>query len=300
MSLRLLFLFQILVLGCVVAADPMVLFVSVVPQLEAVQRIGGDAVRVEALVPAGASPEYYQPDARRLVTLSRSRALLCIGAPLEKALLPKVRKNFPGVAVIDLRQGMALRQLTVGEVPEAEHDHADGHGHDHGHAAGEPDPHVWLSVKNMICHAENVIAALCMLDPAGADGYRARGRAYSDELRQLDERLQRLLAPLRGTAVMVFHPAFGYFLDAYGLEQLTVEHEGKEPGARQLAALLRLARAKRVRAIYVQPQFNERSARSLAQSLGVQVRAWDPLPDPYIAGLERMAAVLRDVQSDSK
>lgn len=297
-SLRILYLFQVLVLGCVVAAEPMVLFVSVVPQLEAVQRIGGDAVRVEALVPAGASPEYYQPDARRLVTLSRSRALLCIGAPLEKALLPKVRKNFPGVAVIDLRQGMTLRQLTAAEAPEEDHGH--DHAHEHGHAAGEPDPHVWLSVKNMVSHAENVMAALCRLDPAGADGYRARGRAYSDELRQLDERLQRQLAPLRGTAVMVFHPAFGYFLDAYGLEQLTVEHEGKEPGARQLAALLRLARAKRVRAIYVQPQFNERSARSLAQSLGVQVREWDPLPDPYIAGLERMAAVLRDAQSDSK
>ena len=296
LSLRIGFLIQVLALGCAAAADPMVFFVSVVPQLEAVRRIGGEAVRVEALVPAGASPEYYQPDARRLVALSRALALLCVGAPLEKALLPKIRKNFPGVAVIDLRQGMSLRPLTAAEAPAD----ADADEHGHGHVVGEPDPHVWLSVKNMMCHAENVTAALCTLDPAGAAGYQARGRAYGDELRQLEERLQRQLSPLRGTAVMVFHPAFGYFLDAYGLEQLTVEHAGKEPGARQLAALLRLAREKRVRAIYVQPQFNERSARSLAQSLGVQVREWDPLPDPYIAGLERMAGALLDAQSGAQ
>lgn len=293
---RVLFFVQMVVLGCAVAGDPMVLFVSVVPQCEAVKRIGGDAVRVEALVPAGASPEYYQPDARRLVALSRARALLCIGAPLERALLPKVRKNFPDVEIIDTRPGMVLRQLTVAEAEGADADHDD----EHGHVVGEADPHVWLRVTNMMYHADKVTAVLCRLDPAGADGYQARGRAYIDALRQLDERLQRQLLPLRGTAVMVFHPAFGYFLDAYGLEQLTVEHGGKEPGARQLAALLRLAREKRVRAIYVQPQFNERSARSIARSLGVQVREWDPLPDPYIAGLERMGAVLLDAQGGRK
>ncbi|MGI5923899.1 MAG: metal ABC transporter solute-binding protein, Zn/Mn family [Lentisphaeria bacterium] len=296
LRLRIVFLLQVLVLGCAIAAEPLLLFVSVVPQLEAVRRIGGDAVRVEALVPAGASPEYYQPDARRLVQLSRARALLCIGAPLEKALLPKVRKNFPSVAIIDLRQGMTLRRLTGAEAPEA--GHAEEHGHEH--AVGEADPHVWLSVKNMLCHAENVVAALCTLDPAGSEGYLARGRAYGEELRRLDERLRRQLSPLQGTAVMVFHPAFGYFLDAYGLEQLTVEQTGKEPGARQLAELLRLAREKQVRAIYVQPQFNDRTARSLAEALGVQLREWDPLPDPYIAGLERMATVLLDAQTGAK
>lgn len=274
----------------VVGAETMVLFVSVVPQLEAVRRIGGDRVRVEALVPPGASPELYQPDARRLVALSRARALLCIGAPLEKALLPKVRKNFPSVAIVDLSAGMGYRRLTDAEAGGADH----GADDDHDHGVGEADPHVWLSIGNMVTHAANVTQALCEMDPAGAAGYRQRGREYGDELRRLDERLRGQLAPLAGVAVMVFHPAFGYFLDAYGLEQLTVESGGKEPGPRQLTELLRRAQARRVRAIFVQPQFNDRSARALAHSLGVAVREWDPLPDPYLAGMERMAAVLLD------
>lgn len=148
----------------------------------------------------------------------------------------------------------------------------------------------------MICHAENVIRALSALEPAGSAAYQERGRLYCEELRALETRLARQLAPLRGMTVMVFHPAFGYFLDAYGLEQLTVEQGGKEPSARQLAALLRVAKTKDLRAIYIQPQFNERTARNIAKTLGLQLRVWDPLPDPFIAGMDQMAAMLLEVQ----
>jgi zinc transport system substrate-binding protein len=87
----------------------------------------------------------------------------------------------------------------------------------------------------------------------------------------------------------VYHPAFGYFADAYGLKQVPVEVEGKEPSARQLAAFIERAKAAGAKVIFVQPQFSTKSAEAVARSIGGAVVPMDPLATDYLANLERTA-----------
>jgi zinc transport system substrate-binding protein len=88
---------------------------------------------------------------------------------------------------------------------------------------------------------------------------------------------------------MVFHPAWGYFAETYGLTQVPIEKEGKEPGARALAALIEQARREQVKVIFVQPQFSRRSAEQVARAIGGQVVAIDPLAPDYADNLRQAA-----------
>jgi zinc transport system substrate-binding protein len=101
------------------------------------------------------------------------------------------------------------------------------------------------------------------------------------------------LGPLKGREILVFHPAFGYFAERYGLTQRAVESEGKEPGPRQLAALIDTARERGVRVVFVQPQFSRSSAEKIAEAIGGAVVPMDPLASDYLANLERMATEVR-------
>lgn len=266
------------------SAEPLRVVVSVVSQLESVRRLGGDLVQVEALVPPGSSPETYVLNAQRMASLARASLLFRIGAPMETALLPKLRRSHPGLAVVDTRAGMRLQAMA-----EHGHDHG-GAGHDHD--ADGADPHVWLSVANMMVHARTVGAVLAERRPEHAAAIQARTDRYVQELAGLDDRLRERLRPLSGAAVAVFHPAFGYFLESYGIAQIAVEVGGRTPSGRQLGEVLARARQAGVRAVYVQPQFNRKAAQAVADELRCELRVLDPLPVEYIAGLESLAEAL--------
>lgn len=278
-------LLVLLLAACALSAAPLRVLVSVAPQLESVRRIGGDLVQVEALTPPGSSPETYVLNTQRMASLAQASLLFRIGAPMETALLPKLRRSDPDLAIVDTRAGMQLRAMTEGD-----HHHHDGAGHDHG--AEGMDPHVWLSVANMMVHARTVGAALAERLPEHAVVIQARTEQYVQELTKLDERLRERLRPLAGTAVVVFHPAFGYFLESYGLEQIAVEVSGRTPSGRQLGQVLTRAKQAGARAVYVQPQFNRRAAQAVADELRCELRVLDPLPVEYIAGLEELATAL--------
>ena len=104
----------------------------------------------------------------------------------------------------------------------------------------------------------------------------------------LDRELHALLDPLPNRGFMVFHPAWGYFADSYGLAQVPIEHEGKEPGARALAALIDQANRENIKVVFVQPQFDKRSATQVARAIGGAVVAVDPLAADYVDNLRRV------------
>src|SRR5262249_48962959 len=112
------------------------------------------------------------------------------------------------------------------------------------------------------------------------------------ELDALERRLEASLAPYRGQAFYVFHPAFGYFADAYGLRQESVESEGKPPTPRQLVKLIQKARADHVKIIFLQPRFNQQAAESIAQSLGGAVMPMDDLAYDVVENLNKIAVVV--------
>jgi len=288
------------------ARDKVRVFAAIPPQAYLAERIAGPRADVAVLVGPGQSPHTFEPSPQQMARLAEARLFFAVGLPFEKRLLEKAAAVNPNLTVIDTRDGIALRRLAPAErdAHAAEHpaeaaqhaagaaQHAAGAAERPGEAA-EPDPHAWLSPRNARIMAATIARALSAADPAGAADYRANLGALQDDLDRLDAGLAETLAPLKGKSFFVYHPAFGYFADAYGLRQAPVEIEGKEPAARQLAALVRRAKAEGVRVIFVQPQFSARSARALADAVGAAVVPMDPLAKDYIANLAQMAEKIR-------
>jgi zinc transport system substrate-binding protein len=156
------------------------------------------------------------------------------------------------------------------------------------------DPHIWLDPKLVKIQAATIRKALSDIDPAHAAVFEKNLQAFQVDLDRIDARIAAILAPLKGSKVYVFHPAFGYFCGSYGLTQVAVEIEGKEPGPRQLTELIEKARADGVKVIFVQPQFAEKGAEAIAREIGAGVVPINPLPRDYLKGLEDMAAVIKE------
>jgi len=264
--------------------------VAIPPQAYFVHRIAGPRVVTQVLVEPGQSPHTYEPTPRQMAQLANSRLYFKIGLPFEERLLSKVSDTFKNLAVVDTREGIKLRAVEEWEVGGEEEGAGDHHEEDR---AGAPDPHVWLSPRLAKIQAQNIERALARIDPDRADEYSRNLKAFEADLDALDAKIAAALAPLKGQEFFVFHPAFGYFADAYGLKQMAVETGGKQPGPRQLAELIERARKSGVRLILVQRQFSPLSAEAVAKAIGGAVVPTDTLAEDYLANLQDLAAKIQ-------
>lgn len=225
------------------AADRIGVVASVPPLGWLVEAVGGDLVEVTVLVPPGASPAMYEPTLRQLRRLDRARLWVTVGHPrfpFEAAWLERLTSGRPDLEVV-------------------------GAGSDCRRRAD--DPHVWLSPACVLTMVERITDALARERPAAADSLRARGRRAADTVEAVDRDLRALLAPHRGGAFLVFHPALGYLSREYGLEQMAIQRGAMEPNPAELDRLVRRAREKGVRDVFVQPQFSREAATLVAGAL---------------------------------
>jgi zinc transport system substrate-binding protein len=288
--------------GAAAAEKPLKVFVTILPQAWFVERIAGPYAEVHVLVGPGQSPHTFDATPQQMAQLSEARLFFASGWPFERRLLEKAKAVNPGLQVIDTRQGIPLRWMKAAEAEAGERAEQaapdgvrslDGAGLQTPSSAaargGTPDPHFWLNPRYAKIMAATIEKALDAADPPHAEAFRKNLATLDDGLDKLDARLREALAPLAGRDFFVYHPAFGYFADAYGLRQAPVELEGKEPTARQLARLIARARAGGVRVIFVQPQFSAKSAEAVAAAIGGAVVPLDDLAKDYIANLTDMA-----------
>ena len=273
-------------------------FCSIAPQEFFVQRVGGDLVSVGVLVGPGQSPHTFEPTPRQMADLAESDVYFAIGLPFEDRLLGRVEELSSRIRIVDTSEGIPRRRVEDARRHDGEHradrhegahaaDHADSaHGSDHG---GLPDPHTWLNPRLAAMQARNICRALKDLLPEYAEELEANLSQLLRDLDALDAELTDALGPLAGESIYVFHPAFGYFTDAYGLRQVPIELGGMEPSARELAGLIEHATAEGVRVIFVQPQFSTRSASAIAEEIGGAVVPIDPLSADYMNNLRTIA-----------
>lgn len=278
--------------------------VSVLPQKFFVEQIARDLADVDVLVSPGKSPTTYSPSPDQIRRLARADVYFRIGVPFENGFLHKLASMAPDIQVVDTRQGIKLRDMEAHihekEEPGETNDHAHLHGPDasphgddvsdtgHGIVDGK-DPHTWMNPLLVKQQAKTIADTLCELAPQHQDRFRANYRQFAHNLDQLHERLNMLLAPLAGTNFFVFHPAFGYFADAFDLNQIPVETMGRSPKGKELSAIIKLARQEKARVIFVQPQFDAHAARKIAQAVNGAVVSIDPLAYDYLNNMARMA-----------
>lgn len=284
MQMLRLFLISALLLPALGEAEPLSVFVSVLPQKTFVEKVGGNHVEVRALVRPGHSPATYDPTPEQISALASARLYVRTGVPFENAWMERIRSANPSLKVLDARDGIDMRTFAHGE-----------HGHGDGESSElEQDPHIWTSPPLVARMAGNIRDALTELDPEHGEDYSRNHDAFAGELAALDGEIRTLLAAAKSRWFMVYHPAWGYFADTYGLTQVPIENEGKEPGARRIAGLIDQARREGVRVIFVQPQFNRKSAQQIAHAIGGRVVAIDPLSPDYVDNLREVARQIAD------
>lgn len=282
--------------------DKITAYVSIVPQADFVERIAQDKVDVHIMVQPGHSPATYEPSPRQMGVLEESDVYFRIGVPFEQSWMKRIRKVNPGMKVIDTAKGITFREITENteELTEEEAESAENAGHDsHEHAENQhdhkgKDPHIWLNPKLVKIQAENITQALQQSDPDNSDFYEANLEEFHRELTELDEYIRQQLSDLKNRNLHVFHPAWGYFADAYDLRQVAIEQSGKEPGAKQLGELIDAADKEEIKAIFVQKEFSQTVAKSVAETVGAEVVTLDPLARNYVKNMKSMADIIAE------
>jgi zinc transport system substrate-binding protein len=255
-------------------------FAGIPPLAGIVERIGSQRVIVESLVAPGQDPHTFEPSPRQAAALARAAVVFKVGMPFETAVIEKLRSGNPRLRVVDVAEGIKKRPL---ENPCSEHEH------EHEAAGAAFDPHVWLSPPLLKTVAARAAEELSTLDPAGAEEYRKNLARFQNELDALHKRITEQLSPYRGRTFIVYHPGFGYFADAYGLKELAVQAGGHAPTSKQLRELVELARRQNIKTVFVQPEFDQRGARIVAETLGGEAVRLDGLPRDVLGGLEEIA-----------
>ena len=300
-------------IGIGFATDKVPVFVSIVQQKYFVQQIGKDLVDVQVMVQPGASPATYEPKPRQMADLSKTKIYFAISVPFENAWLSKIAAANPNMRVIHTDHGIEKIQMEAhhhhDDDPAEEHHEGDRHEADRDHEKDEHhgeaehdedhhehtglDPHIWLSPPLVKIQAQTILAALQEADPAHRSVYEANYKEFAAQIDQLDADLKKTFTGTTGLQFMVFHPAWGYFAHTYGLKQVPIEIEGKDPKPAQLKELIQHAREKGIKVVFVQPQFSTKSAKLVAREIGGQVAFADPLAEDWVANLREVSDKFR-------
>jgi zinc transport system substrate-binding protein len=242
--------------------------VSVLPQADFVEHVGGEHVAVTVMVPPGASPHTYEPTASQLREVSEADIYFIVGSGVdfENAWLERIIGIHPELKVVSCADGITK----------------------HG-----TDPHIWTSPVNAKMMVGHICAGLVEIDPEHEPEYTANRDEYLQELDTVDTYVHERLDPATTyRAFLIYHPAFGYFAAEYNLTQIAIEHEGKTPTPQVIQDCINYAEQYNLSYIYVAPQFATKDAEVIADEIGGQTVFIDPLPRDYIANMRSIAAAL--------
>jgi zinc transport system substrate-binding protein len=250
----------------------------------------------EVLLPPGASPHNYAlrpSDVRKVQSVD---LVYWIGPDME-GFLPRVLngRTLPSIAVQDL-PGLKLRHFG-----EDNHSHAEeADEHDHDHRPGSLDAHLWLSPVNARVIATKMAADLSATDPANATRYQSNLKAFDERLDAMDLRLKARLAGIAGKPYFVFHEAFDYFEDAYGLKHAGVFSVAAEvqPGAQHVAAMRTRLQEVGKTCVFSEPPLRPRLAETLVAGLPVKLAELDALGGYTPATAQGYEQVLEKLGND--
>lgn len=263
-------------------SDKPLLGTSIEPLRYLVEQIAGDRYDVISLAPAGVSPETYEPTPQQLVSLSHADCYFAIGTlGFEQTKLKKIVEETPNLQLFNLADSVSLLSAPC--------NHKDGEAHNHS----TTDLHVWMSPRNMKQMATYISAELSKRDSAQAEYYTQRLQQFEAKADSIDEVVRTILKPLASRTFVIYHPALGYFARDYGLTQLSLEVDGKEPTPQAMASLIATCKANKVRTIFVQQEFSAKMGEKLATELGLKVIRINPLAHDWDKEIVRIASAFQ-------
>ena len=246
--------------------DKPVITVTIEPLRFFTEAIVGDHFKVVSMVPNGTSPETYDPTPQQLVNLANSDAYIKIGyIGFELSWMDKIQKNAKHLSIFDSSKGIDLI-------------YAEGHHHgDHYHAGGV-EPHTWNSTKNAKIMAKNILDAAIQLDSIHTTDYQENYKSLVMLIDNTEETIQLMLNNNpHAKGFMIYHPALSYYARDYGLEQISIEEEGKEPTPAHLKKLIEKCMNDNIHIIFIQPEFDQKNAEVIATQTNSQIVGINPL-----------------------
>jgi len=250
-----------------------VVAVTIVPEGSFARAVCGNLAEVIVLVPPGFSPETYEPAPRDVEAFSRADIYFTVGVPVEAS---GYLTHTGSMKVVPLAEKVAqvYPDLTF--------------------AGGDRDSHIWLSPKRVKVMVETIAAEMEKLDPENKETYRLNAIAYLARLDALDDTIKQSLAGVKNRKFIVFHPAFGYFADDYGLEMVALEQDGKEATPGRLQQMIDFAKAEKIRVIFYQAEIDSSQSKAFAEEIGGKTAALEPLAENYIENLQSMAKLMAE------
>lgn len=238
------------------------LSVTIDPQKYFLETIVGNRYDINCVVPSGSNPESFDVAPSQMLALSKSIAYFKVGyLGIENTLIEKVRNNHPHLQIFDCSVGIEASQ----------HDHDHDHDHtncNHGHEGG--DPHTWSSPATAKIMVTNMYNAVVKLDSLNKEQYTINYNTLMTDFAKTDSIIKSYIAKAPSKSFIIYHPSLTYFANEYGLEQLPIEYEGKNPSPTQLKDLIDEARADNVKVVFIQQEFDTKNAETIAEAIGAK------------------------------
>lgn len=257
------------------------LLVSIAPYRFLAERIAGPGFDVGTVVPGASNPHTFEPTSAQVTDMARCQVWFRIGEPFEQKILPILHAHNPGLSVADLRDGIEMIQESHGlACKSCSMDHF--------------DRHIWLSPKLAEQQAELIEQVLRARYPDQTALFHENCLKLCADLKALDLEVRDILKAVEKRTVLVSHPAFAYFCKDFGLVQLSVEYEGKDPRPKHLDTILQRAVAESAELALALPQYNNKGAQLIAEKLHKPIRYIDPYSADYFETVRKLAKMIAD------
>lgn len=267
----------LLIVGCTTKSDSdkKTIFVTITPMQSIIEEITAGDFDIEVIVPKGASPETFEPTPKQVTSFSDAEFIFSTGLiDFEKSLVERISGD---AEVVNLSNGI---ELIAGSCSHGNHKHKHG-----------VDPHIWTSPRALRTMVTNAHKAIMAHYPDSVKYTEATGRLL-ERINKLDNYCATRIKAEGVEAMMIYHPAYTYYARDYGIEQIAIEHDGKEPSLRQTTALIEKAKEHGVKAILRQPQYSEDKVRAIANDAGAEIITTDPLAEDILGEIERVTEII--------
>jgi len=247
--------------------------VSIGPEVQWVNAVGGDKVNVTLMVPPDDDPHTYEPLPGQLKQVSNAKMYAEIGSPLEfeTNYMGKIEAANPNLLIVNCSQGITLMPNTA----ENESD--------------TMDPHDWVDPKDAEVMVNNIYLDLVKVDPTDQAYFEKNRDNYEAQLETLDNYTAQTLKDKKGTDILIFHPAFGYYAKDYNLTQIAVMINDEEPSPQRIALLLNTAKADNITVMYNEPQYDPSYMQSIASQVNGKVLTVNDLDENYLQNMRNVA-----------
>lgn len=251
-----------------------IITVSIPPFKYFIKAIGGNDFTVNIMVPAGSNPHIYEPVPEQIANLRKSVAYISDGyLGFEMTWLDRFYEINSHMKKLSLAQKIDLIRPT-------ENTHSE-------HIEGA-DPHYWVSPKCALIIAAEVKSLLIELNPEKSEQYDVNYNNLVKSINDIDRKAIRLFEAYKDRKFMIFHPTLGYFARDYGLTEIAVENEGKEPTPSSLRELIDIGKANKIRVIFVQKEYDTKNASAIAAETGAILETIDPLSENWAESVEQI------------